>query len=312
MMIETVLNFNGSATPNKGPDWFDRPFWSMERLPGQLMGLGCDDGGAVCGMGAACPTVPSSPPSAAILSSPSCSPTDSGCVVLSGQIQQYNNALKIKATADWNRLICESNKCLNQDNTDCNSRFPAVPVPPRPNAPGQVDLQWDNGFVTGYARPADPPPVTGGSGGGTGTGKLTDAQEQAAAKKSLTDAMDSLGVGGNQSILAKLNAEFTKGLTWWLQSHANYTGLAAHTASGAINTVRQWIKDLGVTPPPPANKVPSDTGSGQGGNTEIPAKKDETGKVVVTDDKIFGMDSTTFLLIAAAGVGVLMMNKKGR
>ena len=85
-MIDTVLNFNGSATPNKGPDWFDRDFWDMERLPGQLMGLS-----------AGCPTVPSSPPSAAILSSPSCSPGDSACINLSSQIQQYNTALKIKA-----------------------------------------------------------------------------------------------------------------------------------------------------------------------------------------------------------------------
>jgi len=38
-MLDTVLNFNGSESANKGPDWFGRPFWDMERLPGQLMGL---------------------------------------------------------------------------------------------------------------------------------------------------------------------------------------------------------------------------------------------------------------------------------
>ena len=141
---------------------------------------------------------------------------------------------------------------------------------------------------------------------------MTDAQEQAAAKKSLTDAMDALGVGGNQSILTKLNAEFTKGLTWWLQSHANYSGLAAHTAAGATNTVRQWIKDLGITEPPPANKVPSDTGSGQGGNTEVGTKTKTDETTPVTDGTILGMDSNTFLLVAAAGVAVLLMNKGRR
>ena len=304
-MIETVLSFNGSATPNKGPDWFDRPFWSMERLPGQLMGLGgsCGDGGALCGLGA--------------------SNTVSDHAAVDKAEALYKAAgFNANCREDF---VGSPGTGMNYYNRVCtiNGRdgfgvdnvvnsypngLPAHFIQTIKEGLGLTNIYSDPNKNTKY----DPPPVTGGSGGGTGTGKLTDAQEQAAAKKSLTDAMDELGVGGNQSILAKLNAEFTKGLTWWLQSHANYTGLAAHTASGAINTVRQWIKDLGVTPPPPANKVPSDTGSGQGGNTEIPAKKDETGKVVVTDDKIFGMDSTTFLLIAAAGVGVLMMNKKGR
>lgn len=295
-MIETVLNFNGSATPNKGPDWFDRDFWDMERLPGQLMGLGAE-----------CQPIPPSPPSTAILSSPSCSPQDSACIALTGQIQQYNIALKAKATADWNRLICEHNKCLNQDSTDCLSRFPAVYVPPRPNAPGQVDLQWDNGFVTGYARPADPPPSTAGSGGG-------DAAEVTNAKRYLTDAMNTLGVGGNQAILAKLNDEFPKGLAWWLQSHKDYSGLAAHTAANAITSVRQWIKDLGVTPPPPAEKVPSSSGSGQGGNTNTPDTEKKTGgkdPLPTSDGKILGMDSKTFMIVAAVGAGLLVMNQKG-
>lgn len=40
MMLETVLSFGGSATPQIGVDWFGEPFRPIKRLPGQLMGLG--------------------------------------------------------------------------------------------------------------------------------------------------------------------------------------------------------------------------------------------------------------------------------
>ena len=313
-MIETVLSFNGSATPNKGPDWFDRPFWSMERLPGQLMGLGgsCGDGGALCGLGA------------------SNTVSDHAAVDKAEALYKaagFNANCREDLVGSpgvgmsyYNRVCSINGKDgFGVDNVVYSypNGLPAHFIQTINEGLGLTNVYSDPKKDTRY----DPPPVTGGSGGG-GTGTINDGQEAAAAKKSLTDAMDTLGVGGNQAILAKLNAEFTKGLVWWLQSHKDYTGLSAYTAAGAVSTVRQWIKDLGITAPPPADKVPAPTGSGQGGNADTPnaAKKkaDEEKKKAddksgtTTDNKIFGMDSTTFLLIAAAGVGVMVMQNKGR
>jgi hypothetical protein len=201
MMLDSRLDFQGSPNANIGPGWFGQVFRPVKRLPGQLLGLpeqGLGMGllppmpdevaqaAAQCSSGdkgacdryygsdwykartvaqaqgtGSCPTYPDKP-SVSLMTSPECTPFEPTCVALTSQIEVYNLALIANANAEWNRRICEHNKCLNNDSSiDCASRFPYVQVPAQPSYSGQSAYQQTGGVVSGQATG----PVGSGSGG---------------------------------------------------------------------------------------------------------------------------------------------------
>lgn len=288
-MLDTQLDFGGSPSANIGPGWWGEVFHPVKRLPGQLLGLGyaltntVSDHAAVdkaeslyraAGFSADCreDAVTWAPGSPPYFNR-ACSINGKDGFGVDNVVGSYPNGLP-------SYFIQQINEAMGLNTySDPNRR-----------------TLYDSNVTT-------PPASASG-------GSVNDT-ELAGARQALMSAMTSNGVAGNAALLAKLETAMRDGVAWWMQSHSNYAGLSAWTTANANEAVQSWMRELGVKAPDGAAKQPTNTGSGQGGNTDTPGEKqDDTS--LFSSSSSFSISSPMVLIGAAVVVGFMMMNKGGR
>lgn len=235
MMLTTQLDFGGSPTPTIGVEWWGEPLRPITKRPGQLAGMGAEP----------CPGMPPSPV-ANIMSTPSCSPQDAGCVALTSEIQSFNLAAIKDANNQYNREVCVHNACLNGEDgqSRCTSQYPPVSLPSQPYSPTSVMIQSHNGGQSYSAG-------QGGDYGSSGATPLYGPDETAQARQVYQQALARYNVANNAAINAMFEAEFSAGLSWWKSNHNGSTmGMATYIAPLADGVVQGWMRKAGVTTSP--------------------------------------------------------------
>lgn len=256
--------------------------------------------------------------SVSLMSSPLCQPTNTVCISLLQQIEEYNLALAKQAENNWNKAWCEKQNCLNQGTAgyprDCGSLFPRVNVPPQPVYPDAKSILQQGGVVVGYSSDK-----VGSYGGGSGSGSganYSDEVEQ--ARQIYVDLLNRYGVAANSTVTGLFNQEFAAGVAWYKSTYGNTTGLAKYVASNADGRVQEWMRKAGVTKADgTTNNSNTGGGSGTGSsggnvNTSGGGGGGGGGSSDNTSADNFMLGDSGGMFIALGAVALLMLAGKGK